>query len=227
MSCSTSLSGRSASDHPPQREDHPDHVDSATGRTTAASADTPLAVDRPAPAADGRAQRVAAAKAKRAERRRLRASAPVPQRAPQFALLSLPDLREIRRVVQHEEELAAYWHRIIESRLAVVRDLLPPKPPVADLRGALRAARESPSRTAAIVPGLGRPVVLPDLAEVWSRDVVYADKAASAALEAELTYAEQQLAAYRLQLRSSSMAAHAELIARYREAPHLALHLLT
>ncbi len=227
MSFSASVSGTSASDHSPRRQERHDRVGSDPGQATAASADIgPVPGDRPASAADERAQRVAEAKAKRAERRRIRASAPVPQRAPLFGHLSLPDLREIRRVVQHEEERTAYWHRVIESRLVVVRDRLQPKPPVADLRGVLRAARESPSRTAAIVPSIEAPVLLPDLAEMWSRDVDYADEAASAALEAALAYADQQLTAYRLQLQSSSKAITAELIARYREAPQLALNLL-
>lgn len=128
-------------------------------------------------------------------------------------------------MVQHEEELAAYWHRVIETRLVAVRDRAQPNR-VADLRSVLRAARESPSRTAAVVPSNEPPVLLPDIAELWSREVDYADTAATVALESSLADAEQRLAAYRLQLQSSGKALTAELIVRYRETPVLALDLL-
>jgi hypothetical protein len=227
MSSRTSIAGRWASDDgswPPARRDP---IPSGPPRNTApAAGPVPVLPDRPPAAMDESAKRDAEARARRAERRRARASAPAPQRAPVFGQLSLPDLREIRRILKHEEELAGYWHRVIQSRLLVVRGREPVKPAVADLRGVLEAARESPSRTAAILPSVASPMRLPDLAELWSRDVDHADDVAKTQLETALAAAEEQLMAYRVQLHNGSKETTMELLARYREAPRLALDLL-
>jgi hypothetical protein len=183
--------------------------------------------DELSPDSDARAQRIAAAHARRVERRLARASAPAPQRVPRFEHLSLPDVRELRRVIADEEERAAYWRRVIQARLAIVRDRRPDTTPVADLRGVLTEARGSPARTAALGWATDKLVVLPDLAEVWSRPVDYADAAATAVLESELGAAEGLLTAYRLQLHGRIDALTSEVIVRYREAPNLALDLLT
>jgi hypothetical protein len=174
-----------------------------------------------------RAERIAAAQARRAERLRVRASAPAPQRVPRFEHLSLQALRELRQVVTDEEQRAAYWRRIIQARLAVVRARRPPPPPVADLRGVLIDARGSPARMAALAWSADVLVHLPDLAEVWSRAVDYSDDVATTVLESELSDAEDRLTAYRLELHGRIDALTAEVIVRYREAPNLALDLLT
>ena len=70
-------------------------------------------------------------------------------------------------------------------------------------------------------------IALPDLAELWAREIGTDGDQARQALAVELREAEEQVAAYRTYLQECSDAVTAELIARYREGPHLALDLLT
>jgi len=67
---------------------------------------------------------------------------------------------------------------------------------------------------------------LPDLAEMWTRQVDSSDPVATAKLIADLEGAEHQLSQFRSELFRGIDAATNELIARYREQPLLALQIL-
>jgi hypothetical protein len=67
---------------------------------------------------------------------------------------------------------------------------------------------------------------LPDLAELWSRQVDPGDPTATARLESDLAAAEERLSACRRELHRRIDHATHELIARYREQPMLALQIL-
>ncbi len=173
------------------------------------------------------AQRAAEAKARRAARKAARAAAPPPERDAAYDRLSLPDLRSARALLGEEETRVSYWRRIIQARLDVVRSHIPHADPVADLTRVLTDARSSVHRLANIDvrPVEGVPP-LPDLAEVWSRQVDRSDPVALARLERDLARAEEELSAYRKELHHRIDLATDELIARYREQPLLALQIL-
>ena len=172
-------------------------------------------------------QRAAAARARRAARKAARAAAPPPQRDAAYGDLSLADLRRVRSMLGEEETLVSYWRRIIQARLDVVRTQECDRERVADLARVLTDARGSVRRLAHID---ARPVdgvpPLPDLVEIWSRQVDCADQTAAARLERDLLAAEQQLSAFRRELHRRIDLVTDELIARYREQPSLALQIL-
>lgn len=159
------------------------------------------------------------------ERSRAATERPTPQRSPEFAHLTLPQLRTYRRALTTEENRVSYWRRLIQAR----SDLLAGELAVEDgdalerVRGVLSEVR-SPGRNALveIVPVDDVPP-LPDLESLWSREVPYGDVTAAEALRRDLGFAELQLSAYRTALHRRLGAATAELIARYHENPTLAL----
>ncbi len=159
------------------------------------------------------------------ERSRAGTERPIPQRSPEFAHLTLPQLRTYRRALTTEENRVSYWRRLIQARI----DLLAGELAVEDgdalerVRGVLSEVR-SPGRNALveIVPVDDVPP-LPDLESLWAREVPYGDLAAAEALRRDLGFAELQLSAYRTALHRRLGAATAELIARYHENPALAL----
>jgi hypothetical protein len=139
-------------------------------------------------------------------------------------------LRAYRRTLTHEESRVSYWRRLIQARLDVLRDE-PGRPAqvmdqdrVERLKGVLSEARPGESRQAlvTIVPIDDIPP-LPDLEELWSREIRPEDHAHSATLLRDLSFAELQLSAYRTALHARLGAATHELIARYRENPSLCL----
>ena len=174
-------------------------------------------------------QRVGA-QAPSADGQRTGGGRPVPERSADFAHLTLPALRAYRRTLTHEESRVSYWRRLIQARLDVLRDDDGQTPQPLDrdkverLRGVLAEARPGESRQAlvSIVPIDDIPP-LPDLEELWSREVRPEDPAHSAALLKDLAFAELQLSAYRTALHARLGAATHELIARYREDPSLCL----
>jgi len=172
-------------------------------------------------------QRAADAKARRATRKAARAAAPPPERDAAYDRLALPDLRDLRSQLAHEETQVSYWRRIIQARLDVVRSHLPDATPVADLARLLTDSRSSVTRLAHIdVQPVDDIPPLPDLAEIWSRQVDRHDQAMLAALEEDLSEAEAELSAYRRELHHRIDLFTDELIARYREQPLLALQIL-
>ena len=172
-------------------------------------------------------QRAAEAKARRAARKAARAAMPPPERDPSYDALSLTDLRAARTELGDEETRVSYWRRIIQARLDVIRSDVPDHERVADLTRVLTDARSSVHRLAHIdVQPIDDIPPLPDLAEVWSRQVDRTDARALARLEKDLSAAEQKLSTYRRELHRRIDLVTNELIARYREQPLLALQIL-
>jgi hypothetical protein len=172
-------------------------------------------------------EKAARAKARRATRKAARAAAPPPERDATYDGLSLTDLRAARAELGAEESRVSYWRRIIQARLDVVRLRQPDSDPVADLTRVLTDATSSVRRLAHIdVQPIDDVLPLPDLAEIWSRQVDVEDPLALARLETELAKAERELSSYRRELHRRIDLVTDELIARYREQPLLALQIL-
>lgn len=171
--------------------------------------------------------KAAEAKARRAARKAARAAQPLPERDVSYDGLSLPDLRAARTELGNEETRVSYWRRIIQARLDVVLSDSPGGDRVADLTRVLTDARSSVHRLAHIdVQPVDDVAPLPDLAEIWSRQVDRTDPVAVTRLEADLTEAERELSTYRRELHRRIDLVTGELIARYREQPLLALQIL-
>lgn len=147
----------------------------------------------------------------------------LPRRHEEHAHLSLAALRSYRAHLQAEEERVSYWRRIVQARLDVVqagRDRGRGALDVAHLRPVLTDERVSAGRTAlmSVVP-LDDVPPLPDLAELWERQVGPQDRDGVDALVADLQVAEVQLSDYRSALHRRLEDATGELIARYRDEP--------
>ena len=152
---------------------------------------------------------------------------PVPVRSDDFAHLSLEALREYRKTLTTEEAKVSYWRRIIQARLDVVRAGTLGSADGAHLRPVLTNARVSGSRQALVeVLPVDDIPPLPNLAELWDRQVDESDADAVAELDRDLDDAEQQLSSYRRALHQRINDATGELIARYRETPTLCLSVL-
>jgi hypothetical protein len=161
--------------------------------------------------------------------RRAPASRPEPERSADFDHLTLASLRAYRRALAKEEGRVSYWRRIIQARLDVVRaGSGSTRVDVATLRPVLAETRAGTGRLALVdvVQHDDDVPPLPDLAELWDRDVSPDDEAATTALLEALESAEAQLSAYRAALHRRLGAATGELIARYREQPSLCLSAL-
>jgi septal ring factor EnvC (AmiA/AmiB activator) len=148
-----------------------------------------------------------------------------PQRVPSLTHLSLTELRAYREELTTEETRVSYWRRILQARHDLIVDNCDPSG-----RDRLRdvlADHEQKSRRLAVQtmhdPDLAAP--LPELAELW--DTHTANLAAGASpdrdLIARLEAAEQKLSAYRRSLHERLDEVTADLVARYREQPALAL----
>lgn len=144
----------------------------------------------------------------------------IPRRSPEFEHLPLAGLRQYRRALTQEESRVSYWRRILQARLDMVRAAETTRPSVDTLRPVLTEERVARGRQALIeiVPIEDIPP-LPNLEDLWERDVVPGDDAHNAALERDLSRAEAQLSAYRAALHRRLGLATGELIARYREDP--------
>ena len=177
--------------------------------------------------AEDTAARAAEAKARRAARKAARAAEPPPVRDTAYDRLSLADLRAARTDLAPEETRVSYWRRIIQARLDVARSQAPNQDPVADLRRVLTDAQSSVHRLAHVdVFPIDDIPPLPDLSEVWARQVDRSDPAATERLVLDLITAEDKLSNFRRELHRRIDLVTTELIARYREQPLLALQIL-
>lgn len=154
----------------------------------------------------------------------------VPAQAPNCAALSLDALRAYRAALQDEESRVSYWRRIIQARLDVVRAGSTCRAGTLDvhhLAPMLTDQRVHSGRTALveILREEGIPP-LPNLAELWNRQVSEDNPDRLAAFEADLAQAEKQLSTYRSALHANLATATDQLISRYREQPVLALAVL-
>ncbi len=153
---------------------------------------------------------------------------PVPELSQEHGHLTLEALRAYRTALQTEEGKVSYWRRILQARLDVVRagrrkggtETLDPSA----LRPLLTGDRVGALRSALleVLPSDDIPP-LPDLAELWERQVAPDDPDELSALEEDLTAAEQQLSSYRTALHGRLADATGELIARYHADPRLCL----
>ena len=142
-----------------------------------------------------------------------------PERRPELAALALDDLRAYRRELVAEESRVSYWRRILHARLD-----LSARPAGAPhrLREVLAEHRTANRRLAMSVHDHVELPPLPDLDVLWDTELDEAD----AGLLARLSAAESELSAYRRALHRRLDDATAELIARYRDEPALALRAL-
>ena len=112
-----------------------------------------------------------------------------------------------RTELSDEETKVSYWRRIIQARLDLVRLDKPDADPVADLRRVLTDATTSRHRLAHIDAGPVDDIPpLPDLAEIWARQVDPSDSGSVARLDSDLDAAERELSAYRRELHSKRAA---------------------
>lgn len=150
-----------------------------------------------------------------------------PQRRPQFAHLSLEQLRAFRTTLSSEEAQVSYWRRVIQARLDLLRAGTMGHAEAPRLRPLLTDARVAGSRRALVdVVPVAEVPPLPSLAELWERRVDAEDEAGRQALEQDLAVAERQISDYRRSLHERIDDATGELIARYREAPARCLDVL-
>ena len=179
------------------------------------------------PARDGDAPRTPLAAVPTQRRKGERRPDPVLSEA--YAHLSIDGLREYRRALTDEEHRVSYWRRILQARLDLVASgTTRPGVDHERLTPLLTTERVGAGRRAltAVVQGdLGIPP-LPQLEELWQRQVAPDDLAGRRAFEDDLQVAEQQLSAYRAALHERIGRATEELIARYRDAPELCLSAL-
>jgi len=153
---------------------------------------------------------------------------PVPPVSAEYDHLTLDGLRAYRTALQGEEGRVSYWRRILQARLDVVR-----AGRLGGGTGTLDAAALRPVLTDRRVSSMRNALVevlpvddippLPNLGELWERQVDPQDPGALGVLEADLSEAEQQLSQYRAVLHRRLAEATGELIARYREQPVLCL----
>jgi hypothetical protein len=147
-------------------------------------------------------------------------------RDPEYDRLSLADLRLVRQVLVDEVEKVTYWRLVIRSKAERSRAGRATAARLPELRGALADAGRSQARVAA-APGVAAETErLPDLVELYARDVEPGDTLSTARLAADLVDAEEALTRYRSHLQARADDVTQQLIVRYREAPALALLLL-
>jgi hypothetical protein len=147
-----------------------------------------------------------------------------PQLDPAYAALSLADLRDLRRELSEEESRVSYWRRILQARIDLLTrgatdgDLVQRLTAVLAQSGAVhrRLANLSVRPASDLAP-------LPDLHALWTRVVDPSDEAAVEAFVAALRHAEADLSAMRREIHTRLDEATAQLIARYRGDPTLAL----
>jgi hypothetical protein len=147
---------------------------------------------------------------------------PPPQRDARFEGVELAELRRRRAGFNDEESRVSYWRRIIQARI----DLMDTTAAGAQGQGLARVladSRSSHRRIAALSvdSAQGLPP-LPDLADLWQQ-MTPDDPHRRADLLQALRDAESRLSDYRRELHARIDQVTAELIARYRENPALAL----
>lgn len=145
----------------------------------------------------------------------------------EMAELSLSQVRSRRTKLIELEGRVSYWRRIIQARLDLLCDgSLRRGTTVDGLQRVLSQQLGSNNRLALmdVQPAGGLPPI-DGLGHLWNRGID-PTPAERAELEDDLLAAEQALSARRTELFASIDALTAELIARYRECPELALSAL-
>jgi hypothetical protein len=168
-----------------------------------------------------------AAAARRAQRRALRAAAPAPEIHWRYDALDLGQVRVLREQLVELQTQVAYWQQILRQRLAVVRSANPRKARVADHTRALAGGAGLRQRLRDCDVWSAEDLVdVPDLVEVWSREVDGGDTVGTESLCADIRTADDLLAELERDLHERHRLATVELLARYRADHGLALRLL-
>ncbi len=147
-------------------------------------------------------------------------------RDPAYERLSLADLRLARQVLVDEVEKVTYWRLVIRSRADRQRAGRALSAGAPEMRRVLADARRSRARIAVAPGGPAEPETLPDLVELYGRQIDPGDDTSVARLERDLADAEGALSRYRSEVQARVDDVTQQLIVRYREAPALALLLL-
>ena len=140
-----------------------------------------------------------------------------------FDAVDVAELRSMRSGLTEEETKVSYWRRLIQARIDVLNSDHNGAAPVEQLSRLLTDARSSHRRVAALSVGpVSEVPPLPDLGALWDRVSANTDTERDD-LIADLRQAEAELSSYRRNLHERIDQVTAELIARYREDPKLAL----
>lgn len=147
-----------------------------------------------------------------------------PELDPAYGALTLTDLRDLRRELADEESRVSYWRRIIQARI----DLLTRGATDGDLVQRLTSVLAQSGGVHRRLQNLSvRPATeieaLPDLHQLWTRVVDPHDAVAAGEFVGELRAAEATLSSMRHEIHQRLDEATAQLIARYRQEPALAL----
>ena len=150
-----------------------------------------------------------------------------PEVDPAYSALTLDGLRDLRRELGDEESRVSYWRRIIQARIDLLTKGSPEGDLVERLTSVLAESGSVHRRLARLsVKPAGDLEALPDLRALWTRVVDTRDAEAVADFLAELQAAERDLSAIRREIHQRLDEATAQLIARYRQDPPLALSAL-
>ncbi len=136
--------------------------------------------------------------------------------------LSLDDLRILRRHLTDEEGRVSYWRRLFQARLDMLGD--DQRVDTRDVRAILEDASNAPRRWQAL--GLHPADIdtsMPEAQSLWQRVVDLNDPQQRASYARVLRQMEDSLSKNRKSLHKQIDAVTAELIARYRTNPSLAL----
>lgn len=146
--------------------------------------------------------------------------------SPHLVALGLAELRTYRERLRAEEERISYWRRLVHARIDLLEagslgDAVIDVDALGRVLGDTGAGhvRSALHRVRAADPLPD----LPDLAEVW---ITPTDEAGAVEARERLDAAERTLTSYRRALHDRIDEATADLIARYRAEPRLALDVL-
>lgn len=159
----------------------------------------------------------------RAARKKARLATPPPELSDEFAPYSLEELRQMRTELTDYETRVSYWRRLVQARMDLAEAGEHPE----DIGRLAEALADAPSHGRRIAnldlfpPDTAPP--LPQLAELWQRTPGPSE---TDEYLAELGKVERELSEHRRMLFQRIDALHAELIARYRSEPRLALSAL-
>jgi hypothetical protein len=149
-----------------------------------------------------------------------------PEPSEHLAALTLGQLRAYRERLNHEEEKASYWRRLVHARLDLIEAESHSSGVLSfeDLVRVLGETGSGQTRHALLRVRPADPLPeLPVLEEMWVNDIDPHDEAAVAEALATLRSAERQLTAYRHALHERIEEATSELIVRYKADPVSAL----
>lgn len=150
-----------------------------------------------------------------------------PEREPRS--LTFDELRAYRQHLTAEEDKVSYWRRLAHARIDVLEAGAHSEGNLSfgDLVRALGDTGSGQARGQLASIRAGDPLPdLPDLADMWAKEVDPHDPEQVADAVERIRSAVEQLTRYRRALHARIDEASAELIRRYREDPLLALSIL-